>query len=214
MQQYVLFETDHVAIVRELLDKAPEYGPGDKVLLADDGVTTVIIDRIVQECGTMLYECHTDSLTPVQLYLEKEEIYSNKEYSRCKKAWETLESKFQKISPAEIGIEKCIAFDVCLVKPFMGNRTGKAVFSVLSNGMAYVEKFHEPAILLECEDSYSFIEEESLKFEEWVHERKGMCLKSNSTASYKDIYFHNGKWMSWDGIKHEIPNLRELRKAL
>lgn len=213
MQQLVLFETDHVAIVREILDRTPEFGPGDKVLIADDGVTTVIIDRIVEECGTVLYECHTDSLTPVQVYLEKEEIFSNKEYSRCKKAWETLESKFKKISPDEIGVEKCIAVNVFLTKSYMGNRSGRAVFSVLSNGMVYVEGFHEPAYLIECEDSYDFIKKEAEKFKEWAHERDAYVTEDKN-AVHKDVFFYNEKWSSWDGIKNEIPNLRELRKAI
>ena len=211
MQQYVLFEKDHVAIVRELLDRAPEFGPGDKVLVADDGVTTVIIDRIVEECGHLLYECHTDSLFPVQMYLEREEIFSNKEHSKCLKAWETLESRFFKIQPEKVGIDKCIAFDVAFKKPWHGRRVGRVVFAALSNGKVYEELLGEPAHLINSEDPFSYIDNVANEFEEWAKDR-GMCLRSDVNSVYKDIYCYNEQQMSWDGIKNIIPNLRELRK--
>lgn len=202
MKQYVLFEKDHVAMVKEYWDSIPEIGPGDKAYVADNGVQTVIVDRISDDCGRTIYECHTVGPFPEKYYLPKDKIFSIHEYNKCREAWEETESNFFKISPQSVGIEKFIAYDVALVRPWRGKRVGKVVYAVLSNGKVYIEPFGEYAYLESAEDPEAYIEELAKTFEIWAKERKGMCLKSD-TVAFKDIYCHNGKYMSWDGVKYE-----------
>lgn len=203
MQQYVLFETDHVAILKQYWENVPELGPGDRALTPDDGVQRVIIDRITEECGKTIYECHTDSVFPVKYYLTKDKLYRSDEFSKCMEAWEKIEENYCKILPERIGIEKCIAYDVFLTRPWRGRRRGHAVFAVLSNGKVYKETFGEAAELEDATDPYLRIEEMAQEFEQWANERKCYCSKTDQ-AEYKPLYYKGGKYMSWDGMKYEL----------
>ena len=206
MKQYVLFEESHVAILKQYWENVPELGPGDKALTPDNGVQRVTIDRIVEECGKTLYACHTDSVFPVTLYLTRDKLYRLDEFSKCMDAWGKIEENFFKISPEAIGIEKSIAYDVFLSRPWRGRRRGHAVFAVLSNGKVYKELFGEPAELEETNNPDERLEELASEFENWVQQRKCYCAKNENTdqTKYKDLYYNNGKYLSWDGLKYEI----------
>lgn len=212
MRQLMLFDdSDHVAIVRELLNNTPDFGPGDHIYVADGGATECIIDKICEEAGTIIYECHTVSLFPILMYLTREEIFSSKEMKRCRQKWEEMESRyFTKKNPKEIGIEKCVSFNLGFPKPIKGKRIGTAVFAVLSNGFVYSEPFGEPATMIKAEEPYEFMEQLAAETEHMAKERKSMCLR-HSEPVFKDIYCYNDKYMSWDGIRYEINNLRAMR---
>ena len=212
MKQLCIFDdNNHLAIVREILDKVPDFGPGDHIYVADGGATECIIDRLCEEAGTLIYECHTDSLFPIQMYLTREEIFSSKELKRCREKWEEMEAKhFSRINPKEIGIEKCVSFNLAFAKPVFGKRIGNATVAVLSNGMIYEETFGNPAEMKIVADPYDYLDKFAAEVETMAQEKKAMCLK-HENPTFKDIYEYDGKYMSWDGIRYEIPDLRKLR---
>lgn len=212
MKQLCLFDdSNHLAIVREILDRTPDFGPGDHIYVADGGATECIIDKLVEEAGALIYECHTDSLFPVQMYLTREEIFSSKELKRCREKWEEMEERFfTKFNPKDIGIEKCVSFNLAFPKPVFGKRIGNATVAVLSNGFIYEETFGQPAMVKKVDEPFEYLDKFAAEIKTLAQEKKAMCLK-HENPDFKDIYEYNGTYMSWDGIRYKIPDLRNLR---
>ena len=210
-------EGEHVLMVRELLDNLPEFGIGDKVYVNENGVTAIFIDRIVEENGVMLYECHTDNEMPVRCYYTKDEVFSWKQFSKCKKAWEELQKQYETIEPNRIGLEKVFAYRCIIPKRTYGKRIDSVVFALLNNGYIYKKGFNMEPIYEKAkieEDPYELLSNYDEEFKLWLKEHKGVCFEDSKPALETLYRLENGKFVSWNDVKIYDYSLRAKRIAV
>lgn len=197
----------------------PDYGPGDKVLVPNNGVQEVIIDRIVSMNHEMRYECHTNTLIPTSGYYLPEEVYDVKERMKCRQAWEKLEAAYASFNPKEIGIDKFAAYDIVLSKPWQGKHTAHVVYAVLKDGQLYSEDLGDYVhTTVTDKDPYEWLDKMIKKINSFAKENKSVLFE-NHIPEYKIMFKLSDKeaveWDKFSLYQNDLHHQRvNIKKAI